>query len=84
MEYSTVYHPPEELQIPDSTNRIVNESNQSRSESTISSNSDTNYRFRSSSEEYQGIGPDLSGRKLGRDSKSSSTTITPVGKSFPK
>jgi hypothetical protein len=83
VEYSTVYSPPEELQIPENSNKNVNESNPMMSDSTLSSssNSDINSRFHSPGEEKNGIVPDLSGTI---DSKSSSATITPVAKSFPK
>jgi len=88
VEYSTVYSPPEVLQIPESENKNVNmnESNQSMSESTISSssNSDINSRHSSPIEENNGILPDLSRTIREIDSKSSSATITPVAKSFPK
>lgn len=88
VEYSTVYSPPDELQIPDGSNKIstsmisVNDSNQSMSESSISSSSNSlvNSRLNSPSEE----GPDLSSLVQEIDSKSSSTTITPVAKCFPK
>lgn len=64
----------------------VNESDQSISESTISSssNSDVNSGLNSPMHEYNGIESDLSGTKRNIDSKSSSATITPVTKSFPK
>jgi hypothetical protein len=88
VEYSTVYSPPEELQIPESENKNVNinESSQSMSESTISSssNSDFNSRLSSPLEENNEIIPDLSETIREIDSKSSSATITPVAKSFPK
>ncbi len=81
VEYSKVYSPPEELQIPEATNK-----NSTMSESTISSssNSDTQFRRNSPIEEINGITPDVSGTIFELDSKSSSATITPVAKSFPK
>jgi len=89
VEYSKVYSPPEELQIPESENKNVkmNETNQSMTESTISSssNSDINSRINSPIEENSEILTDLSGTMIREiDSKSSSATITPVAKSFPK
>ncbi|CAF0729996.1 unnamed protein product [Rotaria sordida] len=86
--YSTVYSPPEELQIPENTtkNPRTNESNSSMSESTISSssNSDITSKFNSPMEEINRILPDISETIMEIDSKSSSATITPVTKSFPK
>ncbi|CAF3636947.1 unnamed protein product, partial [Rotaria sordida] len=86
--YSTVYSPPEELQIPENTtkNPRTNESNPSMSESTISSssNSDITSKFNSPMEEINRILPDISETIMEIDSKSSSATITPVTKSFPK
>jgi hypothetical protein len=88
VEYSTVYSPPEELQIPENPNKNnnINESNQSMSESTLSSssNSDINSRLHSPMDENNGRLPDVSGISLDIDSKSSSATITPIAKSFPK
>lgn len=92
VEYSTVYSPPEELQIPESANKNSspntsgNESSQSMSESSISSgsNSVANSRLNSPSEEGNENFPDLSNAIHDLDSKSSSATITPVAKSFPK
>ena len=93
VEYSTVYSPPEELQIPDgSTNHMPspgasgNESSHSISESTVSSstNSQVNSGMNSPSEEMNEIVPDLSNTLHDIDSKSSSATITPVTKTFPK
>ena len=92
VEYSTVYSPPEELQIPDgsakatSPNHSGNESSQSMSESSISSGSTSlaNSRLNSPSEETPEIGTDLSALVPDLDSKSSSATITPVAKFFPK
>ena len=92
VEYSTVYSPPEELQIPDgsakttSPNHSGNESSQSMSESSISSSSNSlaNSRLNSPSEEMPDINSDLSGLVPDLDSKSSSATITPVTKCFPK
>ncbi len=81
VEYSKVYSPPEELQIPEATNK-----NSTMSESTISSSSNSDIQFRRNSpiEEINGITPDVSGTIFELDSKSSSATITPVAKSFPK
>jgi hypothetical protein len=78
VEYSKVYSPPEELQIPEATNK-----NSTMSESTISSSSNSDIHFRRNSpiEEINGITP---GAILEPDSKSSSETITSVAKSFPK
>lgn len=86
MEYSTVYSPPEELQIPENANKNVNELNPLMSDSTLSSssNSDITSRLDSPSEDNHGLVPDLSGTILDIDSRSSSATITPVAKSFPK
>ncbi|CAF0752523.1 unnamed protein product [Rotaria sp. Silwood1] len=88
VEYSTVYSPPEELQIPENTNKNLNtnETNPSMSESTISSssNSDITSKFNSPMEDNNRVLPDLSGTIIDMDSKSSSATITPVTKSFPK
>jgi hypothetical protein len=85
VEYSTVYSPPDELQIPDGAIKRTsgNESSQSISESTISSSS--NSALNSPIEDTNEIVPDdLSGTLHDMDSKSSSATITPVTKSFPK
>ena len=92
VEYSTVYHPPDELQIPDGPNKTPspsasgNESSQSMSESTVSSSSNslTNSQLNSPDEDFRGIVPDLTGTIHDIDSKSSSATITPVTKSFPR
>ncbi|CAF0861729.1 unnamed protein product [Adineta ricciae] len=93
VEYSTVYSPPEELQIPDgSTNHMPspgasgNESSHSISESTVSSstNSQVNSGLNSPSEEMNEFVRDLSNTLPDIDSKSSSATITPVTKTFPK
>ncbi|CAF3470942.1 unnamed protein product [Rotaria sp. Silwood1] len=93
VEYSTVYSPPEYLEIPDSgsnktpsPNTSGNESSQSMSESTISSSSNSlvNSRLNSPSDDTNDIIPDLSSSIHDMDSKSSSATITPVTKSFPK
>jgi hypothetical protein len=86
VEYSTVYSPPEELQIPENANKNVNELNPLMSDSTLSSssNSDITSRLDSPSEDNHGLVPDLSGTILDIDSRSSSATITPVAKSFPK
>ena len=56
------------------------------SESTISSSSDSlgNSTLNSPSEDSNGTPPDLSNTLHDIDSKSSSATITPVAKSFPK
>ncbi len=92
VEYSTVYSPPEELQIPENSNKTTspnasgNESSQSMSESTISSSSNSlaNSRLNSPNEDTNENLPDLSNTIHDIDSKSSSATITPVTKSFPK
>ncbi|CAF3593459.1 unnamed protein product [Rotaria socialis] len=89
VEYSTIYHPPEELEIPDNgsnKNASGNESSQSMSESTISSSSNSlvSSRHNSPSEDTNNLIPDLSGSVHDIDSKSSSATITPITKSFPK
>jgi hypothetical protein len=92
VEYSTVFSPPEELQIPENSNNALspnasgNESSQSISESTISSSSSSlvNSRRDSPSEETNEMLHDLSSAIHDIDSKSSSATITPVTKSFPK
>ncbi|CAF1236792.1 unnamed protein product [Adineta steineri] len=92
VEYSTVYSPPEELQIPDGSQKTPsptasgNESSQSMSESTISSSSNSlaNSRLNSPSEDTNEMLPDLSNNLHDIDSKSSSATITPITKSFPK
>jgi len=52
------------------------------SESTISSSSHSD--MNSPTDENNGIAPDLSETILEIDSKSSSATITPIAKSFPK
>jgi len=79
VEYSTVFSPPNQLQIPESQQTT---SNPSMSESTISSSS--NSQLNSPSEEHPRRLPDLSNTILEIDSKSSSATITPVTKTFPK
>ncbi|CAF1273258.1 unnamed protein product, partial [Adineta ricciae] len=88
VEYSQVYNPPEELQIPDSLNTKANthESNPLMSESTISSssNSDINSQHHSPIDEKYSILGELSETILEMDSKSSSATITPIAKTFPK
>ncbi|UJR10094.1 hypothetical protein I4U23_014316 [Adineta vaga] len=93
VEYSTVYSPPEELQIPDeasnqmpSPNASGNESSHSISESTVSSstNSQANSGLNSPSEEMKEIISDPSNALYDIDSKSSSATITPITKNFPK
>ncbi|CAF4978398.1 unnamed protein product, partial [Rotaria magnacalcarata] len=70
VEYSTIYHPPEELEIPDngsntnaSPNASGNESSQSMSESTISSSSNSlvSSRHNSPSEDTNNFIADLSG-----------------------
>ncbi|CAF3868387.1 unnamed protein product [Adineta steineri] len=85
VEYASIYNPPDELQIPENMNKNthINEANQSMSESTISSNS--NSTFHSPTEENRNmyIG-NLSETIHEIDSVSSSTTITPVTKNFPK
>ncbi|CAF4315708.1 unnamed protein product, partial [Adineta steineri] len=85
VEYASIYNPPDELQIPENMNKNIhmNETNQSMSESTISSNS--NSTFHSPTEENRNmyIG-NLSETIREIDSVSSSTTITPVTKNFPK
>ena len=77
VEYSTVYHPPEELQIPENSNII--ESNPSMSESTITSSSfsDISSRLNVKSEENQETASDQSGLIIEMDSRSSSATIMP-------
>ncbi len=92
VEYSTVYSPPEELQIPENSNKTSspntsgNESSQSLSESSISSGATSlaNSRRNSPNEDTNENLPDLSNAIHDIDSKSSSATITPVTKSFPK
>ena len=92
VEYSTVYSPPAELQIPDGPNKNAspttsgNDSSQSLSESSVSSTSTSlaNSRSNSPTEETPEIGSELSGLMHDLDSKSSSATITPVTKFFPK
>lgn len=92
VEYSTVYSPPAELQIPDGPNKNAspttsgNDSSQSLSESSVSSTSTSlaNSRLNSPTEETPEIGSELSGLMHDLDSKSSSATITPVTKFFPK
>ncbi len=87
MEYSTVFSPPEELQIPENSNNALspnasgNESSQSISSS---SSSLVNSRRDSPSEDTNEMLHDLSSALHDIDSKSSSATITPVTKSFPK
>ena len=92
VEYSTIYDPPQDLQIPNSPNKSSspntsgNESSQSMSESTISSSSNSlvNSRLSSPMEDTNEIPPDFSSSFRDIDSKSSSATITPIGKCFPK
>ena len=92
VQYSTVYSPPGELQIPDGSNKIissnanVNDSSLSMSESSISSSSNSlaNSRLNSPSEEGPEVSSEMSAMVQDFDSKSSSATITPVTKSFPK
>ena len=87
MEYATVYSPPNELQIPDSSTKLPSpNTSQSMSESTISSSSDSlvNSTLSTPSEDNNEIPSDLSASIHDIDSKSSSATITPVTKSFPK
>ncbi|CAF2650409.1 unnamed protein product [Rotaria sp. Silwood2] len=88
VEYSTVYSPPDALQIPENTKKhlTTNESNPSMSESTLSSssNSDITSKFNSPMDENTRVLSDLSGTIIDIDSKSSSATITPVAKIFPK
>ncbi|CAF1335976.1 unnamed protein product, partial [Didymodactylos carnosus] len=96
VEYSSVYSPPEELQIPtdiqtstkssptNNNNSNLNvgngtDSNLSMSESTISSSSNSD--LNTPNEELQHIQREIS---ESADSKSSSATITPVTKHFPK
>lgn len=77
VEYSTVYHPPDALQIPDNSTMI--ESNPSMSESTITSSSfsDVSSRLNVKSEDNQETASDQSGLILEMDSRSSSATIMP-------
>ena len=82
VEYATVYSPPEELQIPDPTDQP--NTNAFMSESTISSNSDMNSKLDSPTDERTSLAADPSGNLLDVDSKSSSATITPVAKHFPR
>jgi hypothetical protein len=87
VEYSSVFSPPEELQIPENSNNALspnasgNESSQSISSS---SSSLVNSRRDSPSEDTNDLLHDLSSALHDIDSKSSSATITPVTKSFPK
>ncbi|CAF1132543.1 unnamed protein product [Didymodactylos carnosus] len=98
VEYSSVYSPPQELQIPgdgqtSATSTHNNKSNSnagsgtdsslSMSESTISSSSNSvvNSGLNTPDDELQGIQREINENT---DSKSSSATITPVTKSFPK
>lgn len=87
VDYSSVYNPPEELQIPESLSRVphANESNQAMTGSNRSSNADFTSSIMSPREEqFKGLS-DVPGAICDMDSKSSSSaTITPVAKSFPK
>ena len=86
VEYATVYSPPEELQIPERTNQsnTNHDANPLMSESTISSSSEMNSKLDSPTEERTNLLADPSGNLLDVDSKSSSATITPVAKYFPR
>lgn len=87
VEYAKVYSPPEELRIPDGISmKIVktDPTSQSMTESTISYTSDRNSKSNSPSDDRTQIVPDLSGSLLDVDSKSSSTTITPIAKTFSR
>ena len=77
LEYATVYRPPEELQIPDSTINAMR-----ISESTISSGG--NSRLDSPGDENDGIAGDVRRTLRDRDSKSSSTTITSMSGNGPR
>ena len=66
VEYSTVYHPPEVLQIPENSNLIG--SNASMSESTLTSSSFSDIPSRFHPSDRSGLLPEI-------DSRSSSATI---------
>ena len=87
VEYATVYSPPEELQIPEGVPRKpvqLDTNNQSMTESTISNSSEKNSKMNSPSEDPTHVLADLSGNILDIDSKSNSTTATPIAKTFPR
>lgn len=88
VEYSTVYKPPEELQIPERTAKVRTtvQAPPIANESTLTSSfhSEINSKINSPTEENSSLYVDIARSSNDLDSKSSSSTITSINKDISK